>query len=107
MARIRKGDTVIVLSGKDKGKTGKVLQVRPENGRALVERLNLVKHFERPTQQNQAGGIVERESGLALSKLALVCPRCAKPARIGWVVSGDRAKQRLCRRCNEVLAGAS
>ncbi len=103
MARIRKGDTVTILSGKDRGKTGKVLQVWPQRHRALVERLNLVKHFDRPTQQNQAGGIVEREGAIALSKLALICPRCSKPSRIGWTVSGEHAKQRICRRCNEVL----
>ena len=103
MARIKKGDTVAVLSGKDKGKTGKVLQVWPEAERALVERLNLVKHFERRSQQNQAGGIVEREGTLALAKLAPVCPRCHKPARVGWKVGGPGEKQRICRRCQEPL----
>ena len=103
MARIKKGDTVTVLGGKDKGKTGKVLQVWPENERALVERINLVKHFERRSQQNQAGGIVEREGAVALSKLAPVCSRCQKPARIGWRVTGPGEKQRICRRCQEPL----
>ena len=103
MARIRKGDTVAVLSGKDKGKTGRVLQVWPEGARALVEHVNLVKHFERRSQQNQAGGIVEREGALALSKLAPVCPKCQKPARVGWRVTGPDGKRRICRRCQEPL----
>ena len=103
MARIKKGDIVAVLSGKDKGKTGKVLRMWPDRGRALVERLNLVKHFERRSQQNQAGGVVEREGGIALSKLALVCPRCKKPVRIGWSVNGDQ-KSRVCKSCNETLS---
>ncbi|MBI4342857.1 MAG: 50S ribosomal protein L24 [Candidatus Omnitrophica bacterium] len=103
MARIKKGDTVVVLSGKDKGKTGKVLKVWPEEARALVERINLVKHFERRSQQNQAGGIVEREGALALSKLALLCPKCRKPSRIGWRLSADGGKQRICRRCQEIV----
>ena len=103
MARIKKGDTVAVLSGKDKGKTGKVLQVWPEEDRALVERINLVKHFERRSQQNQAGGIIEREGRLALSKLAPVCPSCRKPSRVGWQAAADRSKQRICRRCQTVL----
>ena len=103
MARIKKGDTVVILSGKDKGKSGKVLKIWPEEERALVERLNLVKHFERRTQQNQAGGIVEREGALALSKLALLCPKCHKPSRIGWRVAADGGKQRICRRCQEIL----
>ena len=103
MARIKKGDTVVILSGKDKGKSGKVLKVWPEEDRALVERLNLVKHFERRSQQNQAGGIVEREGSLALSKLALLCPKCRKPSRIGWRISTDGGKQRICRRCQEIV----
>ena len=103
MARVKKGDTVVVLSGKDKGKSGKVLRVWPTEARALVERLNLVKHFERRSQQNQAGGIVEREGALALSKLAIMCPKCRKPSRVGWKLSGDGSKQRVCRECQEIL----
>jgi len=103
MARIKKGDTVAVLSGKDRGKTGRVLQVWPEGERALVEHINLVKHFERRSQQNQAGGIIEREGAVALSKLMLVCPRCRKPSRVGWSVSAAGDKQRVCRRCQEIL----
>ena len=103
MARIKKGDTVAVLSGKDKGKTGRVLQVWPAGERALVERINLVKHFERRTQQNQAGGVVEREGAIALSKLLLVCPKCRKPSRMRWSVSAAGDKQRLCRRCQEIM----
>ncbi len=103
MARIKKGDTVTLLSGKDKGKSGKVLQVWPETQRAMVERINVLKHFDRRTQQNQAGGIIEREGTVALSKLALTCPRCQKPSRVGWTVAGDGTKQRVCRRCREAL----
>ena len=103
MARIKKGDLVGVLSGKDRGKTGKVLAVFPERQRALVERINLVKHFERRSQQNQAGGIIEREGSVALSRLAPVCSRCNRPTRIGWRVSGDGGKQRVCRHCQQVL----
>ena len=103
MARLKKGDTVVLLSGKDKGKSGKILKVWPEDERPLVERINLVKHFERRSQQNQAGGIVEREATLALSKLALLCPKCRKPSRIGWKLSTDGGKQRICRRCQEIV----
>ena len=107
MARIRKGDQVTVLSGKDKGKSGKVLQVWPEMERALVEGVNVLKHFERRTQQNQAGGIVPRESGIAVSKLALNCPRCRKPVRVGWSVAQDGTKQRICRKCKDVIGAAT
>lgn len=105
MARLKKGDMVAVLSGRDRGKRGKILQVMPARGMALVERLNLVKHFERRTPQNQTGGIIEREAPLALSKVAVVCPRCDRPARVGFKVAQDGAKQRICRRCREVLGG--
>ncbi len=103
MAKIKKGDQVYVLSGKDRGKTGKVLDVWPAKDRALVERLNLVKHFERRTQQNPSGGIIEREGSLAISKLALVCPKCQKPSRTGWSVAADGSKQRVCRRCKSTI----
>lgn len=103
MARVKKGDTVVVLSGKDKDKSGKVLQVWPDRERALVERVNLVKHFERKTQQTPNGGIVEREGSLALAKLAVMCPRCQKPSRIGWTVSSSGDKQRVCRRCKSTV----
>ena len=103
MARIKKGDTVAVLSGKDRGKTGKVLQVWPQRERALVEHVNLAKHFERRSQQNQAGGIIEREASVALSKLAVFCPKCRRASRAGWGVAKDGAKQRICRRCKDLL----
>ena len=103
MGRIRKGDLVFVLSGKDRGKTGKVLQVWPGRQRALVERVNLMKHFERPTQQNQAGGVVEREGSMALAKLAPLCAKCRKPSRVGWEISGTDQKRRICRRCKGAI----
>jgi large subunit ribosomal protein L24 len=103
MARIRRGDTVSVLTGKDRGKSGKVLRVWLASERALVERINLVKHFERRTQRNQAGGVIEREAPLALSKLALVCPRCKAARRVGWLMSETGEKRRICRACHEPL----
>ena len=99
MARIKRGDVVAVISGKDKGKTGKVLQVWPERERALVERINLMKHFERRSQQNPNGGVIEREASLAVAKLALVCPKCKAPTRVGWQTSGSDDKRRVCRKC--------
>ncbi len=102
MALIRKGDTVSILSGKDKGKSGKVLQIWPGTQKALVERINLVKHFERRSQQNPSGGVVEREGALAISKLAILCPKCKKPSRIGWEL-GEGSKQRICRRCKGTI----
>ena len=102
MNRIKKGDMVYVLAGKNKGKTGKVLRVWPAQDAALVERINMVKHFDRRSQQNQAGGIVEREGSMPLAKRALYCPKCQKPSRAGFSVSGDQ-KQRVCHRCESVV----
>ena len=100
MPRLKKGDQVYVLSGKDKGKTGKVLQIWPEQERALVERVNLVTHFERRSQQSPSGGRIQREGSLAMSKLALFCPKCQKPSRVGWSVAASGEKHRVCRRCS-------
>ena len=94
----------MVLTGKDRGKQGKILRMMPRQRAALVERLNLLKNFERRTQANQAGGIVEREAPIVLDKLALVCPRCNRPTRLGVSVNGE-SRQRVCRRCKEVIGG--
>ena len=102
--KLKKGDTVEVLAGKDRGKKGKILRVDPRRGVALVERLNLRKHFERRQRADQPGGIVERESPLAIGKLALVCPRCSKPTRVGIRVT-DQTKQRVCKQCGEAIVG--
>ena len=104
MSRLRKGDLVAVLTGKDRGKHGKILRMLSQRRSALVERLNLMKHFDRPTQANQAGGIIEREAPILVDKLALVCPRCNRPTRIGMTVNGS-GRQRTCRRCKEPIGG--
>ena len=92
-----------VLTGKDRGKTGKVIRMFPGVSRALVEKINLSKHFERRTQENQTGGIIERESPVALAKLAPQCPKCKKASRIGYSLTQDGKKRRFCKRCNEPL----
>jgi large subunit ribosomal protein L24 len=99
MARIKSGDTVMVLSGRERGKSGKVMRVWPQEGHALVERLNLMTHYERRSQQHPSGGIVKRERPLPVSKLALVCGTCRRPARVRWERGPDGSKRRLCRRC--------
>jgi large subunit ribosomal protein L24 len=102
--KVKKGDTVEVLTGKDRGKKGKVMGTNPERRTALVERINLVKHFERRTRQDQPGGIIEREAPIAIAKLAVVCPKCNKPTRVGIRVT-EQSRQRVCKRCQEVLGG--
>ena len=98
---VRKGDTVAVITGRERGKRGKVLRVAPEKGRVLVEHVNMVKKHQRPTQKLRQGGIIEREGALALSNVLLVCGRCDKPSRTGIKVLADGRKVRVCKRCGE------
>ena len=99
---IRRNDTVKVMSGRDKGKEGRVLRVFPNDSKILVEHVMMVKKHVRPNQQrNIKGGIAEQESRMALSAVQLVCPTCG-PVRIGHEFRGDR-KVRVCRKCNTTL----
>jgi large subunit ribosomal protein L24 len=99
--KIKKGDTVIVLSGKDKGKKGKVLEAFPGEEKVVVERINVVKRHQRPTREFQ-GGIIEKPLPLLSSKVMLVCPRCSEPSRVKKkIMEGKRV--RACGRCGEVV----
>jgi large subunit ribosomal protein L24 len=102
MSLIKKNDRVKVMSGKDRGRQGKVLKVFREDETALVERLNFVKRHTKPgTKAGQQGGIVEKEAPIRLCKLMLVCPKCSKPARVGRLVLEDGERVRYCKRCQE------
>lgn len=101
--RIKKNDTVMVLTGKDRGKRGKVLSVFPEKQRVIVEGVNLVKRHTRPNQQNQQGGIVSREAPLHISNVNLYCHRCQRGVRFGSRILEDGSKIRYCRKCEEAL----
>jgi large subunit ribosomal protein L24 len=103
MAKIRKDDTVILLAGKDRGKTGKVLTVFPKKGRILVQGVNFVKKHARRTREDQQGGIIQKESSIAVSNLMVVCQKCGKPTRIGFTVLSDGTKTRICRKCKELI----
>jgi len=100
---LKKGDWVTVLSGRDRGKKGKIVKIFPKSNRVIAERLNLLKVYLRPTQQNPKGGIVEVEGSLARSKVQLICPRCAKPTRVGHQFLTDGSKQRICKKCHEII----
>ena len=104
MAKIRKGDLVTVGTGKDRGKQGKVLQVFPEKGRALVEGIQRVQSHIRPTQESPKGGLVPKELPVSLSNLKPVCPKCNQGTRVGWTRTTDGAKERMCKRCSEMLS---
>lgn len=101
--RIRKNDQVVVMSGKDRGKKGRVMRVYAGEGMALVEKINYRKRAVRRTQANPKGGILEMEGKIAVAKLRFLCPRCSKPARLGYTLLADGTKQRQCKKCHEVL----
>ena len=90
---IKKGDQVVVVSGKEKGKTGRILRMFPKKQRAIVERVNFVKKHTKPSQKNQKGGIIEREASLHVSNLLLYCIRCEKGARIGFKMLENKVEQ--------------
>jgi large subunit ribosomal protein L24 len=101
--RVRRGDTIMVTTGKERGKRGKVLRVLPAAGRVLVEHVNMTKKHQRPTPKLRQGGIIEREGPIALSNVMVVCARCDRPSRIGLQVLADGRKVRVCRRCRESI----
>jgi len=104
MNRVRKGDTVEVISGNEKGLRGTVHQVLPKQGRVVVSAVNLVKKHQRPTGQVRTQvGIIEREAPLPLSVVAPVCPSCDRWTRVGFQVTPDGTKVRICKRCGAAL----
>ena len=96
---VKKNDRVIVLAGKSKGETGTVLSIDKTSLRAIVERVNMVKkHAQANPKKGVQAGIIEREAGIALSNLMVVCPKCGKPTRVGSVAGGDGRRARQCKR---------
>lgn len=106
--RVRKGDLVKVLTGEDRGKTGKVLKVFPEKGRVVVEGTTLIKRHSRPNPRNPKGGIVQRERSMHISNVRLVCPKCSQVTSVGVRVSesadiGKSDRVRVCKKCGEMI----
>ena len=100
--KIKKGDNVVVITGRDKGKKGEVLRVLREENRVLVQGVNMVKRHTRPGA-GQAGGIVEKEAAIHISNVAHIDPKSSKPTRVGYKILGDGRKVRFARRSGEVL----
>jgi large subunit ribosomal protein L24 len=103
-AKIRKGDKVVVLTGRDKGRTGEVIEVRPDAGRALVRGVNMVKRHQKQTAQ-QEGGIISKEASVHLSNLALSDPKDGKPTRVGFKIMSDGRKVRVAKRSGVEIDG--
>ena len=98
---IRKDDTVIVLSGKDKGKQGKVLKADPKNGKVVVEGVNVASKHQKPRRQGEEGGIIKMETPIYACKVMRVCPKCGKPTRTAYSILADGSKTRVCKKCGE------
>ncbi len=100
--RIKKGDTVQVLSGNDKGKTGEVLEVMPKTGKIVVKGINIRKKHVKPRKQGEEGGIIPVECSIFAAKVNVVCPKCNKPVKIGYEMDKDK-KVRVCKKCGTKL----
>ena len=102
LVRLKKGDMVKVLAGKDKGNTGKVLKALPEKGKVVIEKVNIIKKHKRPDQKSK-GGVVEKEGSIHISKVGLFCNKCNAAVRIKSKVLEDGKKVRLCSKCSDVI----
>ena len=101
--KIKTGDNVIVLSGKDKGKTGKVLRADVKNAKVVVEGVNVATKHQAPRRQGEEGGIVKIETPIYASKVQVVCPKCGKATRVGLKFGADGKKSRVCKKCGANL----
>ena len=106
--KIKKNDTVEVIAGNARGKTGKVLKVFTDSGRVIVEGVNIIKRHSRPTQKNPQGGIIQKEESVHASNVMVVCPKCGKTSRLGRQqvsdpVTGRKNTMRICRKCEEMF----
>ncbi|MBX3304702.1 MAG: 50S ribosomal protein L24 [Nitrospira sp.] len=102
-SRIRKGDTVVVISGRERGKTGKVMSVDLRAGKVVVEKLNIIKRHTKPNQKAKQGGILEREAPLQISNVMFFCPVTQKPTRVGIRTQADGRRVRFSKKSNEIL----
>jgi large subunit ribosomal protein L24 len=101
--KIKTGDVVVVLSGKDKGKEGKVLSADPKKGKVVVESINVAHKHQKPRKQGQEGGIIKVETPIYVSKVMRVCPKCGKPTRAAFKILEDGTKTRVCKKCSESI----
>lgn len=100
---VRKGDTVLVTTGKDKGKKGKVISVNPDKGRVIIDGVNIIKRHTKPTQKMPQGGIMEKPAPVDSSNVMLFCTKCNSPTRISKKILEDGKKVRVCKECGEIL----
>ena len=101
---VKKNDLVMVIAGRDKGKSGKILSVLSKKNRVIVEKVNFIKRHTRPSAKQRQGGIIEREGPINISNVMLICRKCNKPSRIGKKSLEDDKKVRVCKKCGEILS---
>jgi large subunit ribosomal protein L24 len=102
--RIRKGDRVRVLTGKDRGKEGEVSRAIPAERRVIVDGINVAKKHQRPTRATMQGGIIDKDMPIPVANVAVLCPICGKPTRVGFRVEGDGTKLRICKKCDGIIS---
>ncbi|HYA13383.1 MAG TPA: 50S ribosomal protein L24 [Syntrophales bacterium] len=100
--RLKKGDMVKVIAGKDKGKTGKILKIVSDKDQVVVEKLNIIKRHKRPDAKGK-GGIVEKEGPISVSNVMFLCSKCDTGVKVGFKILEDGRKNRVCKKCNEIL----
>jgi len=100
---VKTGDTVIILSGKERGKQGKILAVSPAEGKVIIEGRNMVSKHVKARKMGEQGGIIKAESAIYACKVQVVCPRCGKPTRVSHKIYEDGTKERICAKCGEAL----
>ena len=100
---VKKNDTVMVISGKDKGKTGEVIAVMPKTGKVVVKGVAIVTKHQKPSKQNMQGGIIQKEAAINSSKVMLYCPKCKSVTRISHKIDENGTKNRVCKKCGETF----
>jgi large subunit ribosomal protein L24 len=101
--KIKKGDNVQVLTGKDRGKTGVVMRALPEVGKVIVDGVNVAKKHQRATRATMQGGIIDKDMPIPVANVAIVCPTCGKPTRVGYKIDADGTKNRVCKKCGGLM----
>ncbi|MCD6246195.1 50S ribosomal protein L24 [candidate division WOR-3 bacterium] len=101
--KLKKGDKVIVIRGKDKGKSGKILAVMPTSKRAIVEGVNMIVRHQKARKAEEQSGLIKKEAPVSIANLKLVCPNCGEPTRVGYMILENGKKARICKVCGEML----
>lgn len=103
IAKLKKGDNVLIICGEDKGKRGKIIKIFPKQNRVIVEGMNFLKKHVKPTQKSPQGGIVRQEGPIELSNIRLVCNKCNKPTSVKQGLTKEQKKVRMCKKCGEII----